>query len=158
MIGGEYGGDNVKRDLMRVKAYSIVDRMFRNQRAIEIAVAEKRCGNRSFGARGGGSGTPHISDPTAREAIANIMPISAVELPNGYTVRDPETWLKVIHYVYSEMAEPDRTVVQMFYSGKSAIAVSIECHVYESTVYRLRSECRHMATELACQYGLVRVA
>lgn len=149
----------MKRDLMRIKAYSIVDRMFRNQRSIETAVLEARSGDRaSCNARGGGSGTPHISDPTAREAIANIMPISAVQLPNGYTVRDPETWLKVIHYVYSEMAEPDRKVVQMFYSGKSAIAVSIECHVYESTVYRLRSECRHMATELACQYGLVRVA
>lgn len=149
----------MKKDLMRIKAYGIVDKMFRNQHEIELAVAERRCGqSRSPGSRGGGSGTPHISDPTAREAIENIMPIPSVELSNGYTVREPERWLQVIHFVYSEMSDGDRKIVQMFYSGKSAIAVSIECHVYESTVYRLRSECRHMATELACQYGLVRVA
>lgn len=147
----------MQRDLKRTKAYSIVERMFRNLREIENAVLEKRSGH-GTSCRAGGSGNPYISDPTAREAIENIMPIQSVELPNGAIIRDPETWIKLIHYVYNEMSESERKIMQLFYSGKSAIAVSIECNVYESTVYRIRSECRHMGTELACQYGLVRVA
>lgn len=146
----------MRKDLKRIKAYNIVEKMFRNQKEIEQAVLEARCG-RNTHSREGGAGHTHISDPTAREAIANIMPLTKVELRNGYVVYEPEKWLQMIHYVYSEMHENERKIMQLFYSGASAVRVSIECHVYESTVYRIRNECRHMATELACQYGLVRV-
>lgn len=140
----------------RVKAYGIVEFMLRNQKEIEFAVYERRHGKMSHG-KTGGSGKAFISDPTAKEAIDNVTPLPAVELPNGSVVREPEKWIKVMHFVYGAMDPIERKIMQMFYSGKSVIAVSIECHVDESTVYRVRGEYRHRATEAACQEGLVKV-
>ena len=145
----------MKRGLKRLRAYNVVERMFRSERQIRAAVVEAKADRQHNDIDR--QRKSHISDPTAGKAIANMTPLKHVTLRDGYVVRDPETWLSLIDQVYSEISDNERKIVRLFYSGRSAISVSIECHVYESTVYRIRSETRHMATELACQYGLIKV-
>ena len=140
----------------RNNAYRLVERVLRNQRGIERAVKEARM--QSGGHSGGCSGHVYISAPTAQQAVRLATELQAVTLDNGWTVRLPERWLKIVQHLYRECPATESRAMHYYYSGHSAIETGVYCAMDESTVYRIRQEFRHMATELACQCGLVRVA
>lgn len=144
-----------KRDA-RNNAYRLVERVLRNQRGIERAVKEARM--QSGGHSGGSSGHAYISDPTAQQAVRLATELQAVTLDNGLVVRLPERWLKIVQHLYRECPATESRAMRYYYSGHNAIETGVYCAMDESTVYRIRQEFRHMATELACQCGLVRVA
>lgn len=150
------GGLSVKKKEVRDKAYRLVEKILRNQRSIERAVKEARM--QSGGHSGGGSGHAYISDPTAQQAVRLATELQAVTLDNGWTVRLPERWLKIVQHLYRECPATESRAMRYYYSGHSAVETGVYCAMDESTVYRIRQEFRHMATELACQLGLVRVA
>ena len=140
----------------RNNAYRLVERFLRNQRVIERAVKEARM--QSGGHSGGSSGHAYISDPTAQQAARLATELQAVTLDNGLVVRLPERWLKIVQHLYRECPATESRAMRYYYSGHNAIETGVYCAMDESTVYRIRQEFRHMATELACQCGLVRVA
>lgn len=140
----------------RNNAYRLVERVLRNQRGIERAVKEARM--QSGGHSGGSSGHAYISDPTAQQAVRLATELQAVTLDNGLVVRLPERWLKIVQHLYRECPATESRAMRYYYSGHNAIETGVYCAMDESTVYRIRQEFRHMATELACQCGLVRVA
>ena len=143
-----------KRDT-RNNAYRLVERVLRNQRGIERAVKEARL--QPGGHSGGSAGHAFVSDPTAQQAVRLATELKAVTLEDGWTLRRPEAWVKLVHYLYKECPATESKAMRYYYSGHNAIETGLYCAMDESTVYRIRQEFRHMATELACQYGLVRV-
>jgi len=143
-----------KRDA-RNNAYRLVERVLRNQRSIERAVKEARL--QPGGHSGGSAGHAFVSDPTAQQAVRLATELRAVTLDDGWTLRRPEMWLRVVRHLYDECPATESNAMRYYYSGHNAIETGLHCAMDESTVYRIRQEFRHMATELACQYGLVRV-
>lgn len=147
----------MKKKEARDRAYRTVEKVLQREGEIEIAVKEARlqAGSRT---RTGGGGHTYISDPTAQTAVRLATDLAAVTLDDGWTVRRPEQWLRIVRYLYSECPSAESKAMRYYYRGHSALSTSMRFHMDESTVYRIKSEFRHMATELACQYGLVRVA
>ena len=147
----------------RKRAYRIVDTVFRHQKEIEEAIDEARAGNHGGHTGDGAGGHAFISDPTASEAINAAEELHAVRLDNGFVVRHPEAWVRVIHHSYESCREVERNVVQTYYriceqygSRRSAVT-SMMCNVDEGTVYYMLKEFRNYAVEVACQLGLTRV-
>ena len=143
-----------KRDA-RNNAYRLVERVLRNQRSIERAVKEARLQPR--GHSGGSAGHAFVSDPTAQQAVRLATELKVVTLDDGWTLRMPERWLTIVNHLYAECPATESNAMRYYYSGHTAVETGLHCAMDESTVYRIRQEFRHMATELACQYGLVRV-
>lgn len=143
------------RDARR-NAYRIVEKILRSQQAIELAVAEARA-MKGGGHTGGSTGHAFVSDPTAQQAVRMVSELAAVTMDDGWVVRSPEKWLRVVHHLYDECPATESKAMRYYYGGHSAVETGLYCAMDESTVYRIRQEFRHMATELACQYGLVRV-
>ena len=146
----------MKRDC-RAMAYNRVETMLRNQTAIERAVDEARAGQRSGRSGGGSSGHAFVSDPTAQQAVTATVPLRSVTLDSGYVVREPETWLGIIHYLYEHFPAADAAAMRYFYDGHSAIETSMKFSIGGSTAYYIRDDFRAMGVELACQYRLVSV-
>ena len=141
----------------RALAYNMVERMLRNYDDIADAVREARAGRKRTSGISGGN-RAQISDPTAQTAITNITPLSCVELPNGYKVFQPEKWLSIIARAYREFPQTEARAMRHFYTGKTAVWTAVMYSIDESTVYRIRADFRQYLVELACQYGLVKVA
>lgn len=131
--------------------------MLQREGEIELAVKEARMQAGSQHSTGGGGHT-YISDPTAQTAVRLATDLAAVTLDDGWTVRRPEQWLRIVRYLYSECPSAESKAMRYYYRGHSALETGMQYFMDESTVYRIKSEFKHMATELACQYGLVRVA
>jgi hypothetical protein len=62
-----------------------------------------------------------------------------------------------MNILYDECPAIEKKAMLYFYGGHSAVDTALEIGMDESTVYRIRSEFRHMMTEIACQFGLVYV-
>ena len=85
----------------RKRKTSKIEEMFRREKQIEQAVLEYR--NRAGGHTGGGaSGHSFISDPTAAQAMRCAEEVKVVTLDDGYIVRWPERWLRVIRGTYAK--------------------------------------------------------
>lgn len=142
------------KEKRRKSAYRFIDKVLRHRKEIQIAVDEARnTNNRDTVCKSSGS----ISDPTASEAIKNITPIGAVTLPNGFKVKHPEKWLDAINRLFDTLYPEEAKILNMLYNGQSAVKISRECNVGITTLYHLRSECRHILAEIACQYNLITV-
>lgn len=145
----------MKKQDVRNKAYRLVEKVLRNQHGIERAVKEARL--QPGGHSGGCAGHAFVSDPTAQQAVRLATELRAVTLDDGWTLRSPERWLTIVNHLYAECPATESNAMRYYYSGHNAVETGAHCAMDESTVYRIRQEFRHMATELACQYGLVRV-
>ena len=145
----------MKKQDVRNKAYRLVEKVLRNQRGIERAVKEARL--QPGGHSGGCAGHAFVSDPTAQQAVRLATELSVVTLDDGWTLRMPERWLTIVNHLYAECPATESNAMRYYYGGHNAVETGAHCAMDESTVYRIRQEFRHMATELACQYGLVRV-
>lgn len=141
----------------RAYAYNMAERILRNYDALIDAVREVRS-TRKHSSISGGGGKAYISDPTAQTAITNLTPLAVAELPDGYKVRQPERWISIIARAYREFPKNESEAIRLLYTGKTAVWTGIMFGLDESTVYRIRSDFRQYVVELACQYGLVRVA
>lgn len=98
-----------------------------------------------------------MSDPTAQQAVRLATELKAVTLDNGWTLRWPERWLRVIGCAYDNCYPYEARAMRYYYDGHTAVMTGEQYGMDQSTVYRIRAEFLHLATELACQYGLVRV-
>lgn len=142
------------KERRRKAAYRYIDAILRHRVEIEIAVDEARNTNdRNTVCKSGNA----VSDPTASEAIKNIAPVKSVTLQNGLHIRQPEKWLDAINRLFDVLYPEEAKITNMIYGGYNAIKTSRECGVDISTLYRLKIECRHILTEIACQYGLIQV-
>ena len=142
---------------IRNRAYKQVSMILKNDRAIETAVNEIRHGKHGGNTGGAGSGHAFVSDPTAIAAIANAAPIGAITLADGYIVRQPEKWLRVIKYLYYIFPKLEGKAVRYYYDGHTAIETSIKFETSERNFYYILEDFRQACVELACQYGLVQV-
>lgn len=141
----------------RALAYNTVERMLKRYDEIVLAVNDARADSKRSQITGG-SGTAHISDPTAATAIRHLTPLAIVELIDGCKVHKPETWLAIINRAYRDFPPIESRAMRHFYSGKTATWTAVTFGMDESTVYRIRADFRQYLVELACQYDLVRVA
>ena len=62
-----------------------------------------------------------------------------------------------MNHLYAECPATESNAMRYYYNGHNAVETARYCAMDESTISRIRQEFRHMATEMACQYGLVRV-
>ncbi len=145
----------MKKKDVRNKAYRLVEKVLRNQRGIERAVKEARL--QPGGHSGGCAGHAFVSDPTAQQAVRLATELKAVTLDDGWTLRSPERWLKVVKCAYENCYPYEARAMRYYYDGHTAVRTGEQYGMDQSTVYRIRAEFLHLATELACQYGLVRV-
>jgi len=142
------------KERRRKSAYRYIDKVIRHRAEIETTVDEARnTNNRDTVCKSANT----ISDPTASEAIKNIAPVKSVTLQNGLHIRQPEKWLEAINRLFDVLYPEEAKIINMVYGGYNAIKTSRECGVDISTIYRLKVECRHILTEIACQYGLITV-
>lgn len=142
----------------RKSAYKYVGKILRNHQEINKAVKEAREMQQCGGHTGGnGDGHSYVSDPTAQQAVRLATELRSVTLDDGWTIRRPEKWLRVIELTYRACYPYEEKAIRYYYAGHSALKTSEECGMDQSTFYRMRSDVIHIATELACQFGLVRV-
>ena len=145
----------MKKHEIRKNAYKFVGKILSNQHSIERAVKEARL--QPGGHSGGGGGHAFVSDPTAQQAVRLATELKAVTLDDGWILRWPERWWKVVKCAYENCYHYEARAMRYYYDGHTAVRTGEQYGMDQSTVYRIRAEFLHLATELACQYGLVRV-
>jgi len=139
----------------RKKAYSLVKSIFRAEKDIKLAVLEAKTAKRKEIC--GGGGQSYKSDPTAGETIRHLTEVPVIRLDN-WIIHRPEDWLRVIAYTYENTRETERAVMRKYYNGRKISEIALDdCGYAESTLYAILDNFQHMAVEIACQYGLVRV-
>lgn len=140
----------------RKSAYKLVGKILYNERNIELAIKEARM--RTTGHTGGAAGGhAYVSDPTAQTAVRLVSALKSVTLDDGWVVRQPERWMRVVKCAYASCYPYEAKAMRYYYGGHSAVSTGERFGMDESTVYRIRNEFLHLATELACQIDLVRV-
>ncbi len=131
-----------------------IEMMFRRQAQIEQAVYEAK--NDSRGHTGGGnSGHALVSDPTASAALHQVDEVREVTLPDGYNVRWPERWLRVIDATYKKYPASKRAL-RLRCSGFTYADACEELHIGKSTYYAMLNDADSFAFAAACQLQLVR--
>ena len=140
----------------RDKAYSIVDNIFKAEKAIKLAVIEAKTAERKDFC--GGGGQSYKSDPTAGKTVRLMTSVSLIKLDN-WIIHRPEDWLKVIALTYANTRERDREIMRRYFVGGEKISAiySQGCGYEEPTLYAMLKNFKQLAVEIACQYGLVRV-
>lgn len=152
----EIGAYDMEYKTKRKKAYNLVKSIFRNEKEIKLAILEAKTAKRKEIC--GGGGQSYKSDPTAGETVRHLSDVPVIRLDN-WIIHRPEDWLKVIAFTYENTRENERRIMRKYYSGRkiSEIAMQDDCGYAESTLYAILDNFQHMAVEIACQYGLVRV-
>lgn len=148
-----------KKITRRDKSYELVYHIFKHEKDIRLAVVEAKTANRRDMC--GGGGTPHVSDPTAGKTIRLLTAVPSVKL-DDWTVHRPEDWLKVIALTYANTGELEGEVMRKYYDGYKMSEQGNESSPYysgyaESTLYAILDRFQHLAVEIACQLGLIRV-
>lgn len=131
-----------------------IDFVFFNERQIRAMVRDIRNGAVEHEANGSG-----ISDPTAAQAIRNIIPIKTIYV-NGYRLEWPESWLHVVDVVKAKCLEYNKSylrVLDWYYKRVPYQQVCEEISVEQSTLSKMWKEVRHLQELCAVQEGLIRV-
>ena len=106
-----------------------IDFVFYNETEIRLAVLETRLNGKPLPEIS--RNASNIGDPTASEAIANLIPVSAVKI-KGQELRLPEKWLEVIGKTYAWAADTNTLryqVARLKYKGIDYRKISIERHI-----------------------------
>ena len=131
-----------------------IERMFRREKEIKQAVWEAK--NDSHGRTGGGnSGHALVSDPTAAAAMHQVEEVREVTLADGYNVRWPERWLRVINATYDKYPASERAI-RLRCSGYAYADACEELHIGKTTYYAMLNDADSFAFAAACQLQLVR--
>lgn len=128
-----------------------IDFVFANEKKIRELVMEAKQGSGEHGANGGG-----VSDPTAAQAIHNVMPIRFITV-NGSRLEWPEAWLRVIDMVRMRCSAEQIVVLQGMTMKESYHKTLRKLNVSQSTLSRMRHEVRHFQELCAVQEGLIRI-
>lgn len=101
-------------------------------------------------------GHAFISNPTENQAIRNVTPINKIQCDDGFVVRHPEEWIKVIDGVYDFCRDEDTlNILKAWLKGHSAIRISMDLGISRTTVYDVRVALQNYAVALAAQFGLI---
>ena len=131
-----------------------IESIFRREKEIKQAVWEAK--NDSRGHTGGGnSGHALVSDPTASAALHQVEEVREVTLPDGYNVRWPERWLRVIDATYEKYPASKRAL-RLRCSGLPYADACEELHIGKSTYYAMLNDADSFAFAVACQLQLMR--
>lgn len=128
-----------------------IDWVFFNERAIRAIVLDIR--NDIGKHEHNGSG---VSDPTAAQAMRNVMPIRAISL-YGCRLEWPEAWLRVVDMVRAHLDERYRAILEGHYKRHTQEKMTRKANSSQSTVSRMWKEIRHVQELCAVQEGLIRV-
>lgn len=140
----------------RKRAYRLIDRVFRSEKKIKVAIVEAR--NTMPRKTDDGGHPSKVSDPTAAAAVKALTEIPSVHVDDDFILHRPESWLDVIRQTYANSGTAEREVMELYYRGYNAIEIACQNRGYsEQTVYYILNAFRQLAAEIACQYGLVRV-
>ena len=101
-----------------------------------------------------------MTDPTANQAVKNLMPLPVVEIRGGHTVKRPESWLIVIEKTYSwcKLQKDCRyETAKRRYNGEDYRKTCHELNISNSTRRRLLELVQMYAALQAVQLGLIQV-
>lgn len=143
-----------RQRMRRYGSNNHIEGIFRREKEIKQAVWEAK--NDSRGHTGGGnSGHALMSDPTASAALHQVDEVREVTLPDGYNVRWPERWLRVIDATYEKYPASKRAL-RLRCSGFTYADACEELHIGKSTYYAMLNDADSFAFAAACQLQLVR--
>ena len=100
-----------------------------------------------------------ISDPTASEAINNVMLLPYVKI-NDKNLELPEVWLDVVRGTYKwckEQADNLYEIAKRRYKGIDYRKICSEMSISQSTLSKMIDKVKTRALLLAVQAGLIRV-
>jgi hypothetical protein len=128
-----------------------IDFVFYNAHKIREAVEEAKFKPIDHNANGSG-----VGDPTAAQAIHNILPIKYVTV-EGKRLEWPEAWLRVYDVTISKCTPIMLGVLRAFYNDENYIKTCDRLGISQPTHSRLKGQFRHIQELCAVQEGLIRV-
>lgn len=139
--------------------FGTIDFIFYNEQEIREAVQQARLDGGNIGAIKIVNGTG-MTDPTARQAIKNLTPLTSVTIHGGQIVKRPEHWLKVIDKTYGwcKLQKDNRyEVTRRRYENEDYRKTCRELNISNSTRRRLLELAQMYAALQAVQFGLIQV-
>ena len=116
-----------------------IDFIFYHEKKIREAVLKARVSNSPAGVVCPSS-SGSVSDPTATQAVKNLMPLKFVVISSGEMIEYPEHWLEVIDKTYkycSEQKDCRAEVARRRYRHEDYRKTCSELHISNSTYRRL---------------------
>ena len=133
-----------------------IETMFRRQKQIEQAVFEAKNDSRGH-TGGGGTGHTYVSDPTAMAAIRSAEELRSVTLDDGFVVRWPERWLRVIVGTYKN-CPGDAGALKLRSDGYRWDEACAKLNsIGRTTYFSMLNHADNFALAAACQMGIVNV-
>ena len=132
-----------------------IDFVFYNEKNIRQAVFEARESRRRPELKNGSG----LSDPTARDAIRNLTPLSFIKIA-GEMLKFPESWLKVIDKTYSwckRQSACHYEVLRRKYNNEHYKKICVDLHISPTTFQGLINRARQYAALQAAQFRLIYV-
>ncbi len=129
-----------------------IDFVFFNAGKIRELVKEAKMGA-SIEHNTNGSG---VSDPTAAEAMHNMMPIRFITL-QGNRLEWPERWLHVVDMVYLLCDEFLLSVLRAKYNNENYKTTCRRLSIAQSTHSKMIAKIKHYQELCAVQEGLIRI-
>lgn len=128
-----------------------IDFVFFNAAKIREAVTDAKYGPMEHGVNGSG-----VGDPTATQAIHNIMPVRFIRV-EGNQLEWPEAWLHVYDMVRAMCDAIELDVMQAHYGDENYKKTCRRLNIAQATHSRLWGQVRHYQELCAVQEGLIRV-
>ena len=98
-----------------------------------------------------------IPDPTAKEAIFNLTPITSIRI-KGKELKRPEDWLRVVDATYfwaQQQDNPRYQVAKLRFSGEDYRMMCAKCHISARYQYTLLDNFRGYAASQARDLELI---
>lgn len=140
---------------MSAKAYiRKIDFVFYNEEEIRQQIMDERNKAAAPSMRNGSG----VSDPTAKEAIYNIVPLEGIKVA-GRELKWPEKWVEVIDKTYDwskkQAGKLRYKIAKMKYTGKDYRKICEACHVSARFYYTLIENFRKYAANRAAKLRLI---
>lgn len=129
-----------------------IDFVFQNKGKIREAIKEAREGvSRHRECNGSG-----LSDPTAAQAVNNVMPLRFVKIDDGI-LEWPEAWLRVVDMFYTICDPVFIDVMESKYAEEPYQKTCDRIGISQPTRSRYWGKVRHLQELCAVQEGLIRI-
>jgi hypothetical protein len=139
----------------RKRTYALVRAIFKAEEDIKLAIVEAK--TKESREISGGGGSAYKSDPTAGKAARLLSEVPMIRL-GTWTIYKPERWLRVIRKTYDNCEPRAKEILRRHYHGEKFDKIYDEgCGYEKPTLYTFRNNFEHLAVEVACQEGLVKV-
>ena len=140
---------------MQDKYIKKIDFVFYNEKNIRQAVIEERETAIKPELKNGSG----LSDPTARDAIRNLTPLSFVKIA-GEILKLPESWLVVIDKTYNwckRQSSCHYEVLRRKYHNEHFRRICFDLHISPTTFHNMVNRARQYAALQAVQLNLIYV-